>query len=116
MEFCDVCDNMLYIKHENEKVFYKCNCCLKEFMDFETKSKCISKTKLHKEATSYKSYVSDHVFNDPTLPCINSVACPNADCSKAPDQEGEVIYIKYDTTGMKYLYCCKHCKHFWTLQ
>jgi DNA-directed RNA polymerase subunit M/transcription elongation factor TFIIS len=115
MEFCGVCDNMLYIKNENDKVFYKCNCCLKETTSFDTSSKCISKTKLHKESTSYKPFVNDNVFVDPTLPCIHNVTCPNAACSKNAEQENEVIYIKYDNTGMKYLYACKHCKHFWTL-
>ena len=115
MEFCTNCDNMLYIRHENDKVFHKCNACLKEFDTFGTKSRCISVTKSQKESASYESHMNEHVVDDPTLPVLSTVVCPNATCTRAPDAANQVIYIKYDNTGMRFLYCCKHCRHFWTL-
>ena len=114
MEFCGTCENMLYIHQSGDSVVHKCNCCGNEVKSFASQSKCISKTKFYQKGVSYQSYINDNVFDDPTLPCIDTIPCPNPACTKARGEPDRVLYIKYDPVNLLYLYFCKACKHHWT--
>ena len=114
MEFCGTCENMLYIQQGADKIIYKCHCCGNEVNSFGSESKCISKTKFYQKGVSYTAFLNEHVFEDPTLPCIDFMICPNPKCTKPETETNKVAYIKYDPTNMLYLYVCKHCNHNWT--
>lgn len=116
MEFCDVCDNMLYIKNNGAKITHKCNCCGKEFDIFQSKTTCISKKALNKSETLQIPYVNEHVFSDPTLPLVSHISCTNPKCTRPTDDPQKVVYIRYDTPNMKYLYHCRYCFSSWTLK
>jgi hypothetical protein len=61
-----------------------------------------------------KYHINKYTHLDPTLPRVNNVPCPNADCSSNKDGEHkEVIYKKYDEENMKFLYLCVKCKTCW---
>ena len=45
--------------------------------------------------------------------CVSTIECANGKCSRAADQPSRVVYIKYDQVNLRYVYCCKHCKHVW---
>ena len=92
-----------------------------------------------KEKTSegYKILMNEFTKDDPTLPHVHTIKCPNQDCEsnknvpKARDEpdeqdekddlpgeynegvESDVIYLKYDAVNMKYLYICNVCDTKW---
>ena len=59
-------------------------------------------------------FVNPYIKYDPTLPRVNNIKCTNKDCnSKKNKLQNEVIYIKYDSKNMKYLYVCETCGETW---
>lgn len=120
MEFCPDCDYMLYIEskpHEDdENVFTTENICkncgyTREIGD---KMLIISDTN-----TSYDTnikiapYLQENIIHDPTIPHVTDIQCPFQDCTKKPNQENDVMYMKYDHINMKYVYKCTYCKQSW---
>jgi len=118
MDFCDFCNNMYYIKETEEKslVFYCKNCGSQKDISSENdiNSKKIMSTDYEAANSKYLQYLNPDIIHDHTIPHVNNVICANKDCSKDPDVGNDVMYIKYDNTGIKYIYHCVHCKHFWT--
>ena len=69
-----------------------------------------------KEKTSegYKILMNEFTKNDPTLPHVNTIKCPNSGCeTNTSSKERDVIYIKYDAVNMKFLYICNVCDTQW---
>jgi DNA-directed RNA polymerase subunit M/transcription elongation factor TFIIS len=69
-----------------------------------------------KEKTSegYKILMNEFTKQDPTLPHVNTIKCPNAECeTNLGDKERDVIYLKYDAVNMKFLYICNVCETQW---
>jgi DNA-directed RNA polymerase subunit M/transcription elongation factor TFIIS len=70
-----------------------------------------------KEKTSegYKILMNQFTDQDPTLPHVSTIKCPNEACESNPpvNKEKDVIYLKYDTVNMKFLYICNLCKTQW---
>lgn len=115
MEFCELCDNMLYVKSNEEKKLVKyCKHC--EFEKIETTNSAIkiSKTIYSEDDLLYNQHVNKYLRYDPTLRRIKDpmINCPNTKC-EAPESKRQVIYIKYDSKNMKYLYVCEHCGETW---
>ena len=58
--------------------------------------------------------MNEYTKEDPTLPRITTIRCPNSDCpSNQEDGTREVIYLRYDDTNMKYIYMCAKCDTMW---
>lgn len=115
MDFCQHCDNMMYVKLDEEKnlVLYCKNC------GYETKKMrnqgsypLIHDNRIDDE-TRYSQAINKNIVFDPTLPHVNNIDCPNKNCSKGEKEENDVIYMKYDSNNMKYLYLCAHCNSSW---
>ena len=69
-----------------------------------------------KEKTSegYKILMNEFTKNDPTLPHVNTIKCPNVGCeTNISGKEKDVIYIKYDAVNLLYLYICDICGEKW---
>jgi hypothetical protein len=69
-----------------------------------------------KEKTSegYKILLNEFTKEDPTLPHVNTIKCPNLECkSNVGGAEKDVIYIKYDAVNLKFLYICNVCDAQW---
>ena len=121
MEFCDLCENMLYIKiavldNEKEQLKHYCKNCNFEKNLPNDKSIPIVENNYEKEDINYEIFVNPYIKYDPTLPRVNNIKCVNKECSsKEKEKKNEVIYIKYDNEEMKYLYYCIHCENFWKL-
>jgi len=118
MEFCKLCDNMLYIKREvtdeQDKLINYCkNCSNSIELKSDNKSILIFENNYEKEKINYKLFVNPYIKYDPTLPRVNNLVCPNNKCTKKKNEDNEVIYIKYDNENMKYLYYCVYCEEFW---
>jgi len=113
MKFCDVCDNMYYTTIKDNVLVLYCKNCGKE--ETNSNDNCIYFNDYSNNMSSYRSFINKHTIDDPTLPVITSVVCPNKECQSNTSSDGlnEVIYIKYDLNAMKYLYICKKCMTTW---
>ena len=120
MHFCTNCNNMYYIKtngNDNNELLYYCRNCGHENTDLTEENVCVVKTHFKKNKQKYSHIINEYTKLDPTLPRINTVECPNAGCSsKDAGEEKEVIYIRYDETGMKYVYLCAKCDAVWKIE
>ena len=119
MKFCTVCDNMYYIgiseKDGNQLTHYCRNCGHTDNVP-TTETICVSTTELKKNDQKFTHIINEYTKYDPTLPRINTIKCPNNECSSNKDgseETREVIYIRYDDTNMKYIYLCVHCDKMW---
>jgi hypothetical protein len=149
-DFCKVCRYYLYLdevitadesdeKGAKKELRRVCrNCGYQEVM----KGGLILEIDL-KEKTSegYKILMNEFTKDDPTLPHVHNLRCPNRGClsnkgraypadnpdaeaapaeaaAKAANEdkgevESDVIYLKYDAINMKYLYICNVCETKW---
>ena len=114
MEFCKQCDNMYYMKtNEDKKLIYYCKCC-----GFEDDNMDITNLKVSKYSKNVKLLdinVNEYTKYDATLPHVSTIKCPNSECrsNKEQDVNNDVIYIRYDNKNMKYMYLCYHCDYVW---
>lgn len=119
MEFCEICDNMYYIKidkDDDDKIIYSCNNCNNEVYKDLTNNNCIYNANYSIEKKSrVEDFINQYTHLDPTLPRINNMECPNQECptNTGKEKNKEVIYIKYDSDNMRFLYLCCHCKQCW---
>ena len=119
MKFCIVCNNMYYIRinedNQNSLVYY-CRNCKHEDTTFTEDNICVNKINL-KGATQELQYnINKYTKYDPTLPRVNNILCPNPDCQtnkKADTVEREIIYIRYNDVNMNYIYLCPTCDTVW---
>ena len=120
MNFCNNCNNMYYIKLEEEdcdKIVYYCRNCGNVDDKILDVNKCILEENINKTEDKYNVHINKYTKLDITLPRINTIKCPNSICET--NKEGfdtnnrEIIYIRYDNTSMKYLYLCSHCDFIW---
>lgn len=117
MEFCEVCDNMLYMKtNENKNLVKYCKHCEFSKVETDVNSIKISETIYTEDDLLYNQNINKYLRYDPTLRRINDsqVKCPNTECATVEGQKPQqVVYIKYHPQNMKYLYICDHCGHIW---
>ena len=120
MKFCAVCQNMLYITiKDDDSLSYYCRNC--DYSEDCLTSVCISSSSdVIKNANSYRNVINEYTKFDPTLPRVNNISCPDTGCATNHDQaseraEKEVIYLRYDSKNMKYLYLCCVCNTSWVL-
>ena len=120
MYFCKNDGNMLYIKiDDEEQLKYYCKLCNSEYdvgeLSGGKQNKCIYKHNYNTNNYSFKTYVNDNIFKDPTLPRLGNLKCINEKCkTNTEGMSKEVVYIMYCKEDMLYLYCCANCKTQWT--
>ena len=94
MHFCSECHNMYYLKirDENEEVadslIYYCRNCGHEDTTLTGESVCVSDTQLRRSEQKFTHMVNEYTKYDPTLPRINTIKCPNQECSSNSDIKG----------------------------
>ena len=62
------------------------------------------------------NYFNEFTKYDNTLPRTNTIKCPNVMCisnKEGNEDKREIIYIRYDDLGMKYIYVCAQCDKMW---
>ena len=117
MHFCSVCENMYYISIDadnSNKLVYYCRNCGHKDTSITIENTTISKVQLKKSVQEFSHIINKYTKLDPTLPRVNNILCPNADCTS--NHEGgtrEIIYIRYDNVNMKYVYLCSSCDVVW---
>ena len=120
MFFCENDGNMLYIKiDDKEQLKYNCKLCNSEYdaeeLNKDKNRNCIYKNNYNTNSYSFKTYVNENIFNDPTLPRLGNLKCINDKCkTNTEGMSKEVVYIKYSKDDMLYLYCCARCRVRWT--
>lgn len=122
MEFCEVCDNLLYLRAEDNVSLVKyCKHCsfVKKDEDATDRKRAIKVTEslYSDDDLLYLQFQNKYLRFDPTLPRVNdpAIVCPNTDCPKPKSGElmNQVLYVKYHPVHMKYLYCCDYCGTTW---
>lgn len=116
MEFCDYCNNMYYIKeNDDNSIEYYCkNCGSKREIKTDTNSKLILENNYEEDNQKYFQFLNPFIIHDHTIPHVNNVQCKNKECTKPTNTDNDVMYIKYDEKSIKFVYYCVHCKYFWT--
>tara|TARA_Y100000591_G_C21180625_1_gene381840 strand:+ start:38 stop:391 length:354 start_codon:yes stop_codon:yes gene_type:complete len=115
---------MYYIKIKNEgddSLIYYCRKCGFEDSSIskDANSLCVSKTHIGGSAKLYSQVINKYTKLDPTLPRVDNIKCPNAECptnkseSKGELEPREIIYLRYDDVNLKYVYLCCSCDHIW---
>ncbi len=140
MRFCSVCDNMLFIALQAAappaptgtaeddggsgagapSLVYRCKHCGNEERDDGGdrgggggSAARVTYTRYSDDRAATKPYTTAHLRHDPTLPRANNIPCPSESCTRPKDAPNRVIFVKYDATRLRYLYCCEHCGTFW---
>ena len=87
MQFCTECHNMYYLKIQDEEgiigntLIYYCRNCGHEDTTLNTTNICVSDIQLLSSEKKYTHTVNEYTKYDPTLPRINTIKCPNQECS-----------------------------------
>ena len=118
MEFCSICENMLYVMTDDSKNLIKyCKHC--NFSKKEDNMKClkISEKYYTEDDLLYNQSINKYLRYDPTLRRINDeqIKCNSEKCPIKINESlnQQVLYIKYHPESMKYLYVCDHCGNIW---
>ncbi len=114
-DFCPTCRYYLYLDQDDKTLRRICRNCGYQVED--NTGKLVLEIDL-KEKTSegYKILVNEFTKQDPTLPHVDTIKCPNPSCaSNTGSAKRDVIYIKYDPINLKFLYICnvKGCDAQW---
>ena len=116
MKFCSVCDNMYYMRVDEEKedqLIYYCRNCGNVDND-TTDNMCVLHTNFKRKEQKFHNFLNEFTKLDPTLPRLNNMNCPNPECpTNTEDKPSEVIYVRYDDTNMKFVYLCSYCEQVW---
>lgn len=117
MHFCKVCENMYYLKLDEEdpnKLVYYCRNCNDTNSDLTDEDVIVCEISTKQSQLDFSHYINQYTKLDPTLPRINNVLCPNPDCNtNTNDEPREIIYIRYNELQMKYVYLCSTCDAVW---
>jgi DNA-directed RNA polymerase subunit M/transcription elongation factor TFIIS len=119
MKFCSQCDNMYYVgvsESDGNKLTYYCRNCGNKDDSAAAEGVCVLNTQLKKGEQKFNHIINQYTKQDPTLPRIYNVKCPNMSCATNTDTKhgpAEVIYMRYDDDNMKYLYICVTCDAVW---
>ena len=117
MEFCKVCQNLLYLKTELDQSLTRyCKNCKFQQQDAPVlgKAVCVSKTMYSEDDLLYMQHKNAFLRFDPTLPRVQdpNIICENSECT-GPRDKPQIIYMKYHPVHMKYFYTCDYCGHSW---
>lgn len=131
MKFCLECHNMLYLslspiktiegEEENDanneelmtELVYYCRHCGHRENQNQNETIILNEKHFQDEDSKLKHIINPYTKFDPTLPRVK-IPCPNQVCkSNTTSTESEVLFIRYNTQNLKYLYLCCHCDTTW---
>jgi DNA-directed RNA polymerase subunit M/transcription elongation factor TFIIS len=127
MRFCPTCNYFLYLSPasaDSSSLILQCRHCgyNETMMPESSKDALILETTFKNTGLSAGLgasgvTVNSYTLSDPTLPHTKSLRCPNSSCASAGDAEKrDVIYIKTDSSGLKFQYICTVCSNQWRSQ
>jgi DNA-directed RNA polymerase subunit M/transcription elongation factor TFIIS len=111
-DFCKLCRYYMYLDQDDKVLRRICRNC--GFQEEEKGGLVLEMDLKEKTSEGYKILMNEFTTQDPTLPHVNTIKCPNNECdSNISGKERDVIYLKYDTVNMKFLYICNICNKRW---
>lgn len=118
MKFCNICENMYYIKIDDDNqnnLNYYCRKCGNIDKNYTKENITVNKTDLKESNKEINYILNEFTVLDPTLPRTNKILCINSECPTHTNKEikNEIIYIRYDEINIKYVYLCSVCKTNW---
>jgi DNA-directed RNA polymerase subunit M/transcription elongation factor TFIIS len=101
-------------KNPNELTHYCRNCGFIDYSNIEENS-CILRNDIKKGEQKYNHIINEYTKQDPTLPRIRNINCPNSNCKTNTEEKmkPEILYIRYDESNLKYIYMCSTCDTTW---
>ena len=134
MKFCPDCETYLMTEivnndNTNKILSYKCkNCNYRKVIDIaeEPDYKCVYKKNYTINEKSIDENTIKYLNNDPTLPHVNNIKCPNNECitnklnepseilNETNKNINNVLYLVINENTLTYLYKCCNCNHIWT--
>ena len=115
MKFCPTCRYYLYLLPDAESgttLMRMCRAC--GYQEADEGGLVLETDLQEKTSEGYKILMNEFTKSDPTLPHLDTIKCPNEACSTNPGgTKKDVIYLKYDTVNLKFLYICNVCDHQW---
>lgn len=111
--WCPKCDMYLCLEVKDNGALLKCNAC--GYAEDQVKGGLVSEIYVKERGSeAYKIDLHEFTRQDPTLPHLKTMKCPNTTCAtNTGGAERDVIYIKYDVENLKFLYICNVCEHTW---
>lgn len=124
MHFCPKCENMMYLKliqgeedvvqdTELSLMYYCPNCQTVKESDEVAESGSLVFFKSYEDDEDETSGMNEYTQYDPTLPTTKAVPCPNDKCVSNINEERDIVYIRHNTSRLKYTYMCRHCSTTW---
>jgi DNA-directed RNA polymerase subunit M/transcription elongation factor TFIIS len=133
MNFCPVCDYLLFIETYYEdkiekkpvtgeaiKVRNICKNCghTDNIENEENKLIMISNTTNDIDNVDVSSFMNKYTIHDKTTPHVDNIPCQNLECvthnqNSDSTVKNDVMFVRYDHINLKYLYQCTHCRHTW---
>lgn len=114
VEFCDKCENLLYLYIDNEthKIVMKCKSCgnQKEMKDQVVEINNNTTINVDKSDVINSNPFITHDITLPSIKDNMNIKCQNEECTA---ETIDIKYIKYDDENMKYLYICNNCGYKW---
>ena len=136
MKFCPECETYLITEilndeNTNKILSYKCkNCSYSQVIDIvkEPEYKCVYSHTYNLNKTNIDKNSLKFLCNDPTLPHVDNILCPNIQCitnkttinsellenDKTKNNLNNFLYIMLNESNLTFLYQCCNCNHTWT--
>ena len=112
MQFCEHCDNLLYLRADGAALVMHCKLCLRSAPASEERLKApvFENARIGRDLddAKFRAYLTPDIRHDITLPRATNVRCPGG-CPGGT----EVIFAKYDAVDLRFLYFCTGCEAFW---
>jgi len=133
MKFCPDCETYLITEilndeNTNKILSYKCkNCSYTQVIDIvkEPENKCIYYHTYNLNKINIDQNSLQFLCNDPTLPHVNNIKCPNSQGITNKDiinsellvndktNLNDVLYIIINENNLTFLYKCCNCNYTW---
>lgn len=115
IRFCTVCDNYLYLQVEGETQTLQRMCRNCGFKDTEDQGGLVSEMHIEQRAAEGYTLINEFTLKDKRLPHLyGTMKCISDKCPSATQgKESDIVYIKYDTENLRYIYMCYLCQATW---
>jgi hypothetical protein len=115
IRFCTVCDNYLYLQVEGETQTLQRMCRNCGFKDTEDQGGLVSEMHIEQRSAEGYTLINEFTLKDKRLPHLyGTMKCISDKCpSNTQSKESDIVYIKYDTENLRYIYMCYLCQATW---
>jgi hypothetical protein len=115
IRFCTVCSNYLYLHVDETTGDLQRSCRNCGYKDTADQGGLVSEMRIEQLSAEGYNLINEFTLLDPRLPHLHgTMKCINTSCqSNKAGAESDIVYIKYDTENLRYMYICTFCKANW---